>query len=198
MVDLIPATFRLLSYIIVTSIEIPRTYRDSFDIAALQGGQELSYTPDADNGMGDLFSLCSPHGSQADVVDTVLNGLFDVFYGVTGHADDRVRGQEPACDVNRHVSLANVHAIRADSERNINTIVDEDRDIILVTNGLRVLGDSEELQDSSSAMCDRSERNEQAYLSGIGVLFADLDKGNASFDRLTMKSSTYARLLLPD
>lgn len=64
---------------------------------------------------------------------------------VARHADDRIRRKQPAGDVYRHIRLADVYAIRAHGQGDVDTVIDEDRNIVLVADRFRSLGDPQKL-----------------------------------------------------
>ncbi len=122
-----------------------RTDGDSFDASPFKHVEQLSEAPNTDDRVSDLLSLRSPYRSQADVVYAILGSFSDVLKRVARHPDDRVRGKQPPGDVYRHIRLADMHAIRTHGKGNVDTVVDEDRDIVLVADRFRSLGDSQKL-----------------------------------------------------
>lgn len=122
-----------------------RTNGDGFDLGSFEHVEQLSEAPNADDRVSNLLGLRSPNRSQADVVCAVLDCFSDVLKRVARHADDRVRGKQPPGDVYRHIRLADVHAIRTHGKGNVDTVVDEDRNIVLVADRFGSLGDPQKL-----------------------------------------------------
>ena len=72
-----------------------------------------------------------------------------MFNGVACHTNDRVGWKELSGDLNRHVCLADVDAIRTNGEGDVDAVVDEDGDVVLSADILRRLGDSDKLWEGA-------------------------------------------------
>lgn len=90
--------------------------------------------------------------------------------GVTAHADDGVRGQQPARLLDGHVRLAEVDARGADGEGDIDAVVNEQRDIVLVADGLALPRDVDKLSQISEYLRLRLGQSNSPRLSRVPSL----------------------------
>lgn len=68
-----------------------------------------------------------------------------MLYRIARHADDRIWWQKLARRLDWHVCLTDMDPICLDRECDVDSVVDEDGDIVLATYLFRCLGDSQEL-----------------------------------------------------
>lgn len=90
--------------------------------------------------------------------------------GVTAHADDGVREQQPARLLDGHVRLAEVDARGADGEGDIDAVVNEQRDIVLVADGLALPRDVDKLSQISEYLRLRLGQSNSPRLSRVPSL----------------------------
>ena len=124
--------------------------RHGFDICTRQRLQHSAHAPYANDRARQFLGLRPPHGADPDVIDARANGLLHMRGGVAAHADDGVRGQQPARLLDGHVCLPEVHARSTDGEGDIDAVVDEQRDIVFVADDLALPRDVDELRRRQS------------------------------------------------
>src|SRR5665811_1680552 len=73
------------------------------------------------------FGRRLPNGADADVIHGSLGGGLQLRLGVGGEADDRVRAEDLARLLDRHVVLAEVDAVGADALRQPGIVVDDEQ-----------------------------------------------------------------------
>ena len=73
-----------------------------------------------------------------------------MFNGVASHTDDRIRRQQLARNVHGHVGLAEMDAICANRERDVDTVIDEDGNVVPATDLLRCPRNLKELRKLES------------------------------------------------
>ena len=120
----------------------------SLDHCVVKNFEQCSYTSNANHRIRELFRLRRPYWPQADIVNAFLYGFLDMLNCIASHTDDGVRGQQPARNFDGHVGLTKVHTIGTDRKGNVDTVVDEDGNVVPATDLLGCLSDAEELWES--------------------------------------------------
>lgn len=62
------------------------------NLSIVKDFKQSTYASDANDRTGELFGLCRPYRTQANVVHTVFDGFLHMLNRVAGHADDGVWG----------------------------------------------------------------------------------------------------------
>jgi hypothetical protein len=124
-----------------------RTNCDSFDAALSESIKHRLRPRDSANApqLADVLRACCKYRTEANIVRTTGDGSPNMLDCRARHADYRTRRQEPAGVGERHVRLADVHAVGPGCERDVNAIIYQDGDVVAPANRDSLPCDGEEL-----------------------------------------------------
>lgn len=86
--------------------------------------------------------------TDSDVICPRGYSLLDLLAGVTRYADDCVRREKFASDINGHVGLTEVDTVGPDCQGDVHPVIDNQRDFVLFTKSFCGTSNLEELSSS--------------------------------------------------
>lgn len=122
------------------------TDRNSFDVRPHKDLQHLGDASRAHNRTRNILRLRTPHRTDTNVVRAVRHSFLHVHRSVDRDADDGVWREQGTGDGDGHVGLSEMHAVCLHTERNVDAVIDEDRDVVFATYLFGLLGYLEELR----------------------------------------------------
>lgn len=128
---------------------VDSAYADRLDvftgfISILKRTQDLPDAVDADDIFGVLLRGGSIECSNAEIVCSSFNSYRGFLNGRHCGADDLVISKNATCFGNVHVILAQMNSFTSNGEGNIDSIVDEEGDVVLLAFLVELLGSSDE------------------------------------------------------
>jgi hypothetical protein len=113
-------------------------------VPVAESAQDLTDTVDTDDVFGVLLGSCGIQRSNTEVVCAFLYSYRGLLDGRHGDSDDFIVSKKAACFSGAHVILTNMDAFAPDSEGNIDSVVNEEGDVVLLALFMKLLGCSDE------------------------------------------------------
>ena len=86
-------------------------------------------TPRSDRRIGIVLRGGREHAADADVIEEIERRRLGLRHRLDRKPDDRAGTEEPPSILDRHVLLSHMHAVGAGGERNVDAVIDEQRNV---------------------------------------------------------------------